>query len=114
LEHGCPAVPFTARTFYRFTPLVGYYTRAIRSRLLTKTGLRKPPGAPPGPQPWSEEHVRALLHPSSMVIRDMLDPAVRAQLERGSFPEAIASDKQWQRLLTLEFTLRALRTSGGS
>jgi hypothetical protein len=110
LEHGYPAVPFTARTFYRFTPVVGYYTRAIGSRFLTKTGLRKPAGAPPGSQSWSEEQVRALLDPSTMVIRDMLDPAVRGQLERGSFPDALSSDKRWLRLLTLEYTLRSLRT----
>lgn len=112
LEHGYPALPANWKTFYRFWPLAGHYggkilRRAVR--LFGEHGLGRAGGEAARLRLWREEEVGALLRSESMALGELLDrPALAAYLARSrghDFPY----DSQWQRLLSLEMALQALR-----
>jgi len=114
LEHGHPALPFTWRTAHHFWPLVPLYGAKVARRLLTKIGYQSSrhaasaAGTSPRLQLDDDEEVRGLLHPSTMRLNELADPAgLAAFLQRAREP-SFPYDGQWARVLTLEITLRKL------
>jgi len=57
---------------------------------------------------WSQEEVRSTLEPGTMCLRDLLLPERLSTFLRSSESRNFIFDAQWNRLLTLECTLRAL------
>lgn len=114
LEHGYPAIPASAKNFYRFWPLGAYYGNKILSRASRLTGIRWGSSAtsahttPPRLQLWSQEDVHSLLKPTTMRIASHLDPAALSNFLARSRESGFSFSDQWARLLSLECTLRAL------
>ena len=63
-------------------------------------------------QLWREKDVRDLLHAPAMGLRGLLDRAALEKFLLLSPKSAFPFDSQWTRLLSLEYTLRALESTG--
>ena len=113
LEDGTPCLPATWKNFYRFAPLGSYYGRKIVKRAARLVGLGYDARTIPSEEParihlWSQEEVRSTLEPATMVLRNLLLPERLSAFLRSSESRNFVFDAQWNRLLTLECTLRAL------
>ena len=112
LEHGYPALPVTLTTLPRFSPLFNYYA----NKVLQRAGLKSGTPESSGPshlrlQLWQDEEVRELLNPASMRVAALFDvPALRTFLSY-SQREHFDADREWTRLLTLEYALRQASSS---
>jgi hypothetical protein len=116
LEHGYPAVPATWRTAHKFLPALGHYGQKAWSKVgrkLQRESSRTPAvsGPPIRIQLWSEEQVRALLDLRTMLTRGFLETqSLQFFLERSQKAD-FPFDAEWRRLLSLEYTLRTLKSS---
>jgi asparagine synthase (glutamine-hydrolysing) len=113
LEDGAPCLPVTWKNFYRFAPLGSYYVKKIMKRAARLSGMAYGARSSPSNEParihlWSEEEVRSTLEPGTMCLRDLLLPERLSAFLRSSESRDFIFDAQWNRLLTLECTLRAL------
>ena len=114
LEHGYPAIPVTWRNFHRFWPVPVYFGEKILSKLVRVAGRSRGPTAPgSGDLParlqlWSEEEVRALLHPEAMKLTHLVDPTTLGDFLRHSTEDHFRFNGQWSRVLSLEYTLNVL------
>jgi hypothetical protein len=110
LEHGYPALPATWSNLHRFLPLLGHYGKKVMER----TGLRRQPAEvanAPAPRTilWKEKEVAELLQPPTMQSSCLLDNAGLQNFLRDSQQPGFSRDGEWQRLLSLEYTLRTLQ-----
>lgn len=113
LEDGTPCLPVTWKNFYRFAPLGSYYGGKIIKRAARLVGLTYGARSFPSDEParihlWSQEEVRSTLEPGTMCLRDLLLPERLSAFLHSSESRNFIFDAQWNRLLTLECTLRAL------
>jgi hypothetical protein len=113
LEDGTPCLPVTWKNFYRFAPLGSYYGDKIIKRAARLMGMAYGARSSPRDEParihlWSQEEVRSTLEPGAMRLRDLLLPERLSAFMRSSQSRDFIFDAQWNRLLTLECTLRAL------
>jgi len=115
LEHGYPALPATWKTFPRFWPLPKYYGKKLLSRLARLTrghprSLALSAGSLPlRLQLWREEEVQELLYPAKMGLSHLVDVTSLGDfLKRSQQPNFLFND-QWERVLSLEYTLRSLK-----
>ena len=114
LEHGYPPLPVTWKTLHRFWPVPIHYGKRVRDKILPRRRPAAVGSADPGPPSVrfeSVEEVRDLMQPDGMrlgalVAGETLTRFLRSPL-RGS-----AYEQMWARVLTLEYTLRALERSG--
>ena len=117
LDRGYPAAPVSIGNFYRFAPIMTHFaSRAFskirRTILGGATGSAIPGQHPIRVQLWQDERVRALLAPQSLKSDCILDSrALRNFLER-SRGVAFNESEQWNRLLSLEYTLNSLAQLG--
>lgn len=108
LEHGYPALPATWKTLPRFWPLAGYYGGKVRQRagLGATHGHRPDAAASVRLRLWQDPSTQELLDPARMKAAELFDgPALAAFLARSrqaNFP----AEKEWSRLLSLEYALR--------
>lgn len=114
LEHGYPAVPFSIRTAWRFTPIAGYYAAKIRDRAVRHLGLsRMLTSTASGSRQASlmqQDAVRDLFDPSTMQLGALLDEG-----KLTTYVEALRRDLTapgWTRMLSLELLLRSLGQAG--
>ena len=113
LAQGYPAAPLTWKNLLRFWPAVGHNARRVQSKLRRLLGGAAATAVVPGQLPvhlqlWGEEEVREMLHPSGMKLDNFLNhKALETFLER-SRQRDFPFSTQWSRLLSLEYTLRAL------
>ncbi|HEV2117984.1 MAG TPA: hypothetical protein VGR48_18250 [Terriglobales bacterium] len=108
LEHGYPALPANWTNFYRFWPLFGYYG----GKVLQRAGLkRQAQGEVTAPRMmlWQESEVRELLQPSAMRTSEWLDEHGLQNFLQESQQPGFSRDGEWQRLLSLEYTLQELQ-----
>jgi len=107
LEHGYPAVPATWKTLSRFLlPLSKYYGTKVLQRpgIMTQhTGALQ--SSPVRMQMWQDEEIRQLLNPVTMRSASLFDDLGLANFLSQSRQESFAANKEWSRLLTLEYTL---------
>lgn len=114
LESGHPALPLTWRTWPRFAPAALVYARkawAKASRQFERQfGLRQPAALrePPRMRLWQDEQVRELLRVETMRLNELLEQQRLRAFLAASQQSHFAFDGQWQRLLSLEMTLRFL------
>jgi len=113
-EDGCPCLPLTWKNFYRFAPLLGHYGSKALTRAARLAGLRRAAAGSgnadsPRMRLWSQDDVRALLDPRSMCLSALMDPGALDNFLRRSQNPTFAFDAQWNRVLTVECALRALR-----
>jgi hypothetical protein len=110
LEHGFPAQPTTLKNFYRFTPLVGYFSNKVLAKIGGRLGLKHSPGYTsnlnPRLQLWREEQVRELLRSSNMKLSAWVDSVALENFLRRSENREFSFGDQWARLLSLECALR--------
>jgi len=115
LEHGYPPLPVAWNTLHRFWPVPIYYGKRVLAKVLPPRGAA-PPGTSSGP-PRTRfapvEEVRDLMRPSEMRLGALVGESALAEfLNR---PGGNGSYEQtWARVLTLEYTLRALERFGVS
>ncbi len=114
LDRGYPAAPVTWKNVHRFHPMLRYYVSRVSSKLARMAGLGIGPAAPglgliPARlQLWREEPVRELMNPETMRVRTLLDPVALRHFLVLSQREDFAFNEQWNRLLSLEYTLQVL------
>jgi hypothetical protein len=110
LEHGFPAQPTTWKNFYRFTPLVGYFSNKVLAKIGGRLGLRHSSGSAsnlnPRLQLWRDERVRELLRPSNMKLSACVDSVALENFLKRSENQEFSFGDQWARLLSLECALR--------
>lgn len=117
LDRGYPAVPVTWKNLHRFWPIPVYFGKRILSKGIRMLGSdRTSRGSPSDPSSprlrlWQQEEVRELLKASTMQLTCLLRPAALADFLGRSQQTHFPFDSQWARLLTLEYTLRALASS---
>ena len=116
LEHGYPPLPVTWRTLHRFWPVPIYYARRVLAKVLPARGAPAPAGgnsAPPRLRLASVEEVQDLMRPAGMRLAALVgETALRGFFES---PATGGSHEQtWTRVLSLEYTLRALERFGVS
>jgi hypothetical protein len=114
LEHGYPAVPATWRNLHRFTPILLYYGRKIGLRTAGGLGIRTSVNTsahrsvPSRLQLWSENPVRAIMDHQTMRLNGLLDAAALQAFLTQSQQENFPFEGTWNRILSLEHTLRVL------
>lgn len=114
LEHGYPAIPVTWKNFHRFWPVPVYFGERILSKLIRVGGgnwrskSSRSRHLPARLQLWSEEEVRALLHPETMRLTPLVDATALGDFLRHSREDHFRFDGQWSRVLSLEYTLNVL------
>jgi len=108
LEHGYPALPASFRNFYRFWPLLAYYSRRVVAKLAPPKGSIASDGPSLPERLWREPEVIDILRPEKMGLSGLASPSRLADFlersQRSPFPFA----GQWTRLLSLELALRAV------
>lgn len=110
LEHGHPPLPLNWRTWPRFLPAVPVFARKVARKLGLTTV-----GANPAlvqmsfwQHPETRADIQALLDPAQMRLGDWFDPArLRAFLVE-AHPPSFPFAAQWNRMLSLELTLRTV------
>ena len=114
LEHGYPASPLSVANFYKFWPVPRYYLVKIGQKLLAKSGMSTPRSSlpqakmPARMQLWHEDQVKQMLNPDSMHSLSLFDVDVFANFLENSQSEQFRYNEQWERIFTLEMTLRLL------
>ena len=114
LGQGCPASPVTLKNFYRFLPFLKTVGRAgvskMRVRWRTKEGksVSQSQADSTRIQLWGEETIQGLLNPDSMRLASLIDRAALAHFLDCSRQSSFSFDFQWERLVSLEYTLYAL------
>lgn len=113
LAQGYPAAPVTWSNFYRFWPVVEHLSgRAYAKLRRTIGGSRSQSAAvsqvPVRMQLWEEEGVKELLNPETMRLSELLDPAGLRRFISSSKEIGFPYGAQWNRLLSLELSLRLL------
>jgi hypothetical protein len=114
LEHGYPAVPATWKNLHRFAPILGHYGGKVGSRAARILGIRPRANAstqhslPGRLRLWSEEPVRAVMDHRTMKLNGMLDAAALQAFLTQSKQENFPFEGMWNRILSLEYTLRVL------
>lgn len=116
LEHGYPPAPANLLNLARFTPIVGHYAGKVVAKIKARLP-RKPSQSLPLP-PLHEKYAHLFDEPLFTTLRQ---PVI---LETGLFDEDKTRDflnparplsghklEQWQRLVSLECSLRALKTA---
>jgi hypothetical protein len=120
LDRGYPAAPVTWRNFYRFSPVVSYLGRRAFSKLKrmtfgnasgTKTASTSLPFRL---QLLQETEVQDLLNPSTIRVKRLLDPAAVTRFLARAHDYDFPFNAQWNRLLSLELTLRVLEAAGAA
>jgi hypothetical protein len=107
LEHGYPAVPATWKTLPRFLPLAHYYCVKIlqRASMVSKHGSSSQSPSV-RMQMWQDEELQKLLNPTIMKSATLFDEVALAAFLSQSRQESFTANKEWARLLSLEYTLR--------
>ena len=117
LEHGYPAEPLSLKNFYRFYPLAEYYGKKVWSRLISKFGISAESTAPMNVpkskrlQLWDLDEIQNILDIPSMQLTSLLDREALTIFIKNSKQDRFPFENQWNRLLTLELTLRKLKES---
>ena len=120
LDRGYPAAPVTWRNFYRFSPVVSYLGGRAFSKLERMTfGKASGTKHASSPLPFrlqllQEREVQDLLNPSMIRVRRLLDPAAVTRFLARAHDQNFPFNAQWNRLLSLELTLRLLETAGAA
>lgn len=115
LEYGYPAVPANLRNIFRFWPLVDYYAKKLASKAVRMAGVphRKATNAalalPPRLQLWTSKEVQELLQPATMNLATLLDVAALRDFLAKSRERNFRFEGEWARLMSLEYTLQALK-----
>ena len=105
LEHGYPAVPASATNLHRFLPLTAYYGAKILQRAGIGKSRSEPQATPARVQLWEDKQVKELLQPSSMKSAQLFAvPSLADFLTRSRQP-GFNAEKEWCRLLSLEYAL---------
>jgi hypothetical protein len=112
-DRGYPAEPLQVTNLHRFWPMVPYMSGRIVSKARRTVGIgvaRKVGAAEPGRlQLLKELEVRELLDARVMAAGDVLDRAALTDFLNRARATDFKYEGQWNRLLTLEWTLRTLR-----
>ncbi|MBI4523205.1 MAG: hypothetical protein HY695_05260 [Deltaproteobacteria bacterium] len=114
LEHGYPPLPVSWKSFHRFWPVPVRYGRKMISKVFSpERGNTKAPSAfdhdtPKRLQLWRDEEVRELLCPSTMEAGEVLDRRALGDFLDRSRQRDFPFDAQWNRVLSVEYTLRSL------
>jgi len=120
LDRGYPAAPVTWRNFYKFLPIVSHLGGRALSKLRRITfgpTFGKKPAS--GVQPFrlhllQEKAVQDLLNPSTMRVMQLLDPEAVTRFLVRAHDHDFPFNAQWNRLLSLELTLRVLEGSSAA
>jgi hypothetical protein len=116
LEYGYPPLPVTWRTLHRFWPVPIYYGKRVFAKVFPARGAPAPANANSGPPRLrfaSVEEVQELMRPAEMRLGGLVGESALAQFLNS--PGAGGSYEQtWTRVLSLEYTLRALERFGVS
>jgi hypothetical protein len=107
LEHGYPPVPATWKTVPRFLlPLANHYgTKVLQRAGVVTQHASSLPLRPVRMEMWQDEEVRQLLNPAAMKSASLFDDVGLANFLSQSRQETFSANKEWSRLLTLEYTL---------
>ena len=114
MTRGYPPLPFTPRTVFAFRTLPAYYAKRIAAKAARTAGfgvaLEPTAGAPVSSRLalWEDEAVRAQLDPRSMHMARLLSAERLEKFLAASREPAFAFEGAWNRLLTLETTMRRL------
>ncbi len=119
LDRGYPAAPVTIRNFYRFAPVIVHFVGRASSKLQRMWTGGTAGSASSGPLPvrlqlWQDEQVRSIFSAKPLKSECVLDShALRGFVERSRMLE-FPWPEQWNRLLSLEYTLDTLARLGAS
>jgi len=114
LEHGYPPLPVTWKTLHRFWPVPIHYGKRVRDKILPRRRPAAVGSADPGPPSvrfGSVEEVRDLMQPDGMRLGALVGGETLTRFLRSPLWGS-AYEQMWARVLTLEYTLRALERSG--
>ena len=119
LAQGYPAAPVTWSNFYRFWPVVGHlsgraYAKLRRTILGSRAQTTATSQIPARLQLWQQEEVKELLNPETMRLGGLLDAAVLRRFLTSSQEMNFPYGAQWNRLLSLELSLRQLDEQPGA
>ena len=106
LEHGFPAQPATLKNFYRFSPLIPYFTGKVGRKLGLRAGAVHGDDFRSPAQLRHNEQIREILNPANMKLGSWLDPVQLKSFLKRSEEAGFPFGDQWARLLTLEYALR--------
>ena len=119
LEHGYPAEPLTWKNLHRFWPAVGYYGQRVVSKAARLTFGNQQSSvvssaasnghslqaSSPG-----DEELRDLLCSTSIETRTIVDVSLLRRRLEPAQDRPLSLNKQEKRLVTLEYTLRTLKS----
>lgn len=113
LAQGYPASPVTWSNLHRFWPVVEHlsgraYTKLRRTVFGSRPASSASSQTPARLQLWRQEEVRALLNPDAMLSGSLLDPRALRRFLASSQERDFPYGAQWNRLLSLECSLRQL------
>lgn len=112
LERGHPALPLTTGTWPHFLPALPDYVRQTGRKMARRFGWQDAGWSAQRAFRlglWRNEELRVTLQPTAMCVSELIDRtrlrAFLTESQQAHFPFAL----QWQRLLSLELTLRLWR-----
>ena len=113
LDRGYPAAPVGISNFYRFLPVFTHFARrGVRKifRTISRSSSGRSPTTVLSPrlQLWSEERTAELLRPAAMTSAFLFDPETLEAFLRKSQGQEFPFTTQWNRLLSLELSFRAV------
>jgi len=112
LESGRPAMPMNWRNWHRFLPAAPVYARKGLAKVTDRIGMVKSTAGnlPPRMILWQDGQIRELLRPEEMLVGEMFERQRLREFLAASQNQNFEFNGQWQRLLSLEMTLRFLRS----
>lgn len=113
LDAGYPALPFSWRNLHRYAPLLKHYGQRVKLKLGSKfsrggSTLFSSTSLPIRLRLWARDDVQDLLNPSGMQLCRFTEATAISDFLRRSRKHQFPFDKQWSRVLSLEFALLAL------
>jgi hypothetical protein len=112
LEGGHPALPLNWKTWPRFLPAAKVYARKAWKKVVAQAGSKGDlnSGEATRMRLWRDEQVRELLQPETMLAGEWIERRRLQDILKASQQPQFPFEQQWQRLLSLEMTLRFLRS----